>query len=772
MKVLFNEYLSEEKWQIIERGWYPDLQQTHEAQFALGNGYLGSRAALEEIPQGASPGTYISGIYDNVGAQVTELVNVPNPIYIKITLDGEKLGVDTMDVVRHERMLDLKHGLLARQTIFSNRKKKRFDYKSIRFFGMDNPHLAAMQISLTPLNEVETLTIESSVDTGIMNKGLVTEGNKRHVHILDTSKESAVNYLCTKTLEKEILIAYASRLEVKKGNNVYSPGRRIFTLRVRKGETVQITKYVSIFTSRDVSPEHIKKRTINTLERAAGAGFKNLAKSHINAWKEKWKMADVEIRTEPDVERALRFNIYHMLIALNENVRDVSIGAKTLSGEGYRGHVFWDSEIFVLPFFIYTNPKIARNMLVYRYNRLDAARRIAKEKGFKGAMFPWESADTGEETTPSWYKSSDNTIMKVSTGLQEHHITGDISYGIYHYYSATDDVDFMFRCGLEMIFESARFWASRVKYNKVTRKYDIKHVIGPDEFHEDVKNNAYTNFLAKWNLKVAADLYKTLRRKHPSRLSRIMGKIDLRTQEILQWVLIAKRICMPASKQTQIIEEFDGFSKLKKMPLPERDCNYLPYNPKGLPISEAYKTQYVKQADVLMLMYLFPDAFPPEQKVKNYQYYEKRTLHKSSLSASIHSIFASEVGNAEQAYRYFLASLYTDMKNIYGSTADGIHSASLGGTWQAVINGFAGTRILKGTLSFNPRLPAKWNGLDFSIKWKGFNLHAGVEKDKITLKLHSPNMKDHIIVKVYDLTCKLYANKPTVFHKEKCVFDS
>ena len=767
MKDFFSQYLSDPRWLIYDKGWNPYLQTVSETQLALGNGYIGSRGILEEIPPGCEPGTFFSGLYDKIAAQVAELVNAPNPINFKVIASGEKLDVGAMNIVSHKRTLDLRQGLLARQTVYANARKERFDYQSIRFFSLHNKHIAVMQVYLTPLDAPADLTIENLVETATTNKGLVTEGRKKHFHVTEILKKGNINYLCVKTLEKEILVAYASNVFAQTNNKNRWVPYRTFYLNLKKGETACITKFFSFYTSREVNPKRIKAQTIQTLRKTTRKGFKKLLDEHCKTWVNKWKTADIQIEGDANVERTLRFNTYHLLISSNDEDNDASIGARGLIGEGYRGHIFWDTEIFILPFFIYTNPRIARNLLLYRHRRLNMARKIAAGRGYQGAMFPWESADSGEECTPPWYRDSDGVVREVLTGQQEHHITADIAYGVCHYFTVTNDWDFMLKYGLEIMIETARFWASRVEYNKKKKRYDINRVIGPDEFHDDVNNNAYTNALAQWNLIMARKIHRILERKSPATVKKLMKKINLSAEEMEKWPKIAGKIYMPIPKRTGIIEQFEGFFKKKKLRRLERDDNFIPIVPNSITFQDnIYRTQFIKQADVVMLSYLLEDILNAKQKKKNYLYYEKRTLHQSSLSPSMHSIVGSAVGERKKAYRYFLTAAYTDLKNIYGNTAEGIHTATLGGTWQAVINGFAGLGIKKKVLSFNPKLPAHWDKINFSIKWRGFNLSVNVGQDKIKLYFASERKKDWLPVEIYGTRQRISANKSMVFCKK------
>jgi len=774
MENYFSTYLSDAHWQIFESGWDPELQNVHETQFALGNGYIGSRAILEENPPNCCPGTFFASIYEGTRALVPELVNAPNPIDLRISAGGEKLGVTAMDVLNHERILDMYRGILVRRTIYSNVRGKRFDYQSMRFFSMQDKNTAVMRVYVTPLDDNVTLTLTNSIDTSIINMGLVTEGKKRHITIVEADKLGSVNYLCTRTFENGILIAYATHIVVKKGKKkAYSSPDWTFKLHLKKGETACITNYLSLHTSHGASLEKIKKAAKRSVSKSVKKGFKRLFHEHSKAWEEKWKIANVEIEGDPYIERAIRFNIYHLLIAASEHCDDVSIGARALTGEGYRGHVFWDTEIFCLPFFIYTNPSIARNLLLYRYRRLDAARKIARENGYPGAMFPWESADTGEETTPSWYKDGRGKIQKVLTMQQEHHITADIAFGVFHYFLATNDEDFLLNYGLEMMLETARFWASRVSYNRRKRRYEINHVIGPDEFHEDVNNNAYTNMLAQWNLKTAVKLCGVYMRKKPAEIKKLMAKINLTSSDLENWRQIASKIYIPISKKTSLIEQFEGFFKKRKLPLPELDHQSLPLYPQN--VRNIKNTQYVKQADVVMILFLLSDIFSLKAKQKNYLFYEKRTLHKSSLSESIYAAVGAEIGEEHKACRYFGIAACTDLKNIYGNTDMGIHAASLGGVWQALIHGFGGVRIKKGILSINPRLPSQWRRVKFLIKYKGYDVSMVAGQDKVILQFYSIRKKDQLPVRVYGILQTLLANKKVSFHKKykrKAIYDT
>jgi kojibiose phosphorylase len=519
----FAEYLSSSEWHVPELGLDLGKQVVMESLFTLGNGYIGSRGVLEEIPVGSRPGTFFAGLFDGTGAQVTELINAPNPIALQVAVRGEKLGLASMEVLGHRRVLDMRHGSLFRDTLYRTVVgKRKVRYQSFRFVSMANPHVAVLRVAITPIDHAMTFTVTSAVDTSPTNIGLVTEGRKRHFHIHDYHTVNAAHYLCTKTLEKEVLISYASMLTTTRDGRSRRQPKRSFEIRLERDQTCVLTKYFAFFTSRDIAPRRIRSRALNTLTRSAKAGFDVLFKRHVRKWEDLWNVSDIQIEGDSDLQRAVRFNIYHLLVTGSVHTPDgTSIGARCLSGEGYRGHVFWDTEIFVLPFFIHTAPELARKFLMYRFYQLASARENALRRGYAGAMFPWESADTGKDETPTWHKDFDGKVIEIHTMQQEHHITADIARGVSYYCRTTEDTQFMLQAGLEILIESARFWASRVEYSPQRRCYVINGVIGPDEFHENVNDNAFTNLMARRNLKIARMWYQHFRRLRPGMVKKI-----------------------------------------------------------------------------------------------------------------------------------------------------------------------------------------------------------------------------------------------------------
>lgn len=742
IKDFYKPFLSEPSWLIKEEGWQKAQQQAQESRFTLGNGYLGCRGVLEEIPYDSTPGFYLSGVYEEGISQVAELVNLPYPFNFKIVVEGEKIDVSAMDVLFHERILDLRKGFLKRRAIFTNARREKFDYQSLRFFSMHNPHLGVIQVCFTPLDRNIEAVVETVFDTSVENKGILSEGRKRHFLTTEVEFKNNINYLSVETLQKKITVSYAGIFKIDHERSYLASGN-ILKVKIKRFQTVIFTKFFSVYTCRDSSS--LKRQTKKAVRRAFEVGFNNLLKRHILAWQKKWLEADIYIRDDSELRRTLRFNIYHLLISANPFTSRASIPARFLTGEGYRGHIFWDTEIFILPFFLYTFPKIARNILIYRYWTLPAARKNAEARGFKGALFAWESADTGEDVTPSWHKDLNGRIIKVKTKELEQHISADVAYGVRHYYLVTQDENFLKNWGLEIIFETARFWAWRVFYDKRDNLYHIRKVIGPDEFHENVDDNVYTNFLASQNLKWGVEFYEKYIKDEPAWFKKLCQKINLTAEEVEKWRAISEKIVI--LKKGRLFEQFKGYFGKKDAKILGLEKNFMPFVSRKIRERGFRNTQFIKQADVVMLFYLFWEKFSLKEKKLNFSYYERRTLHNSSLSPPIHAIVGWRLRNLVKSYSYFLFSLYTDLADLHRNTKDGIHGACAGGVWGFISSGVLGLSINReGFLCFNPKLPSGWGRLIMNIKYRGWSLNINLSPSYLKIKPYKKGKDNSFII--------------------------
>jgi trehalose/maltose hydrolase-like predicted phosphorylase len=427
-------------------------------------------------------------------------------------------------------------------------------------------------------------------------------------------------------------------------------------------------------------------------------------------------------------QRDLRFALYHLTIAGDPESDRASIGARALTGPGYRGHVFWDTDVFCLPFFIWTHPETARALLAYRHRTLPAARAKAARLGYAGALFAWESADTGEETTPDSVRLPDGTSLRVLTGLQEHHISADVAWAVWQYWQVTGDDAFVADMGAEIVMDTARFWASRTTVDAAGARH-ICEVIGPDEYHEGVDDNAFTNVLARWNLRAADALC--------DRFPAVAGRLRVTAGERERWAEVAEGLVVGFDPETRLYEQFAGFFERENV----RAVDLAPRPFTGemvVGVDRLRTTQVVKQADVLMLGVMLPDEVDPATQEANYRYYEPRTSHGSSLSPAMHALVAARVGDLDDAMSYFHLAGGVDLDNRMGNAADGVHIATMGGLWQAAVFGFGGVRADGDAVRIDPRLPSAWAGLSFPIRWRGTRIGVDVRGDRMELDLQAP----------------------------------
>ncbi len=755
----FNKYLSLEKtFHVEEKGFTKEKLNNYETLFTLGNGLIGSRGIYEENTPGSQPGTFVAGIYDRSGAQVEELVNLPNPINIMIAVEGEKFDIGTMNYLCHRRILDMKNGVLLRSTVYEDAKKRKYLYQSARFFSMADPHIGALKVKLSQLKGSASLTMVNGIDDSVFNSGGMMLSRRRHFDTIKVDKEGTADYTLFSTHSYKNLVSYADLIHVKKGSSGLSLIDRIYWFELKKGQNITFTKYFTIGAGREYSRRSIKSSAMRKLSMAVDKGYEKLFSEHKEAMSKRWKRCDVEIEGDSESQRAVRFNIYHILICTSREYSSInSIGAKTMSGQGYRGHVFWDTELYILPFLIHTQPEIAKEILMFRCSALDEARANARKNGFRGAMYPWETTVSGTEQTPRYAKDVDGSIVEVTTMDYEHHITADVAYGIYDYYQNTDDEEFMIDHAVEVIFETARFWSERASYDSSDNKYHVKGVTGPDEFHTNVDDNAFTNYMAMWNLRYGREIYEEF--KDYPKIKNMMKKIDLKVSEVLRWGEMAENFAVLRSKKLGIIKQFRNYLRKKDVSISGYDRYFMPQAPKIYETSRRLeKSRFIKQADVLLLFNLFPSDFSDKEKKRNYSYYVNRTLHKSSLSYSMHSLISSQIAERFNAFNFFWGAANIDLKNIPKNLEDGIHAANLGGVWQAVIFGFAGVRCREGILSINPVLPGNFKRIRFSLFFRKSLFEIEIRENKsVSIKVKNSAFSDSGSreIKVYGRKIKL-----------------
>jgi kojibiose phosphorylase len=489
-----------------------------------------------------------------------------------------------------------------------------------------------------------------------------------------------------------------------------------FALPVDLGSTYRLDRVLDVETARDGAPPR-ELAAGHLHEVLASGGMEGIVEAHRRAWDEVWHRSDVRIEGDADAQRALRFAIYHLVSAADPDDDRVSIGARALTGPGYGGHVFWDTDVYVLPFLTLTWPAAARAQLMYRYRTLPAARAKAAALGYRGALYAWESADTGEEVTPPAFVDVDGAVVLVASGTREQHISADVAWGVWSYWQATGDEAFLLDAGAEIVLETARFWASRVRAGD-DGAYHIEEVEGPDEYHDLVDDDAYTNGMAQWNLERGVEVARTLAQRWPDAWRALSTRLAIAPDEPDRWREIAGRMYIGLDPHTGLIEEFRGYYGLEALDL-------TPYARRRTPMTvllgreRIERSQIIKQPDVVMLLYLLWDRFTPAVREANFRFYDARTDHGSSLSPPVHAAFAARLGDVALAERYFRQTVAIDLENDMGNAASGVHIGALGGLWQAAVLGFAGLELGPRGPALHPHLPPSWRRVSFSITWRG-----------------------------------------------------
>lgn len=716
-------------WSISETQFEPKKQHHQETIFTIGNGYLSTRGAFEEGYPGDRRATLMHGVFDAAPLVVTELANAPDWLPLEILLNGERFALNRGRVLAFERVLDLRTGVLTRRVAWESPFGARATLRFERFTSLASTHSLFLRASVT-LETHGTVEIRAALNGNAISEGAQGEKLVHWDWQAQGEREGNV-YLQTRTYQSHIELGAAMRLVTAVGRETareFWDVRNEPTLMVRipvaAGETVTVVKHVSFYTSRDLPDADGKAATpveCALQEIGAHTNWKDAYAANEAAWAGEWERTDVVIEGDAEAQLALRFNLFQLLIAAPRHDDRVNIGAKTLSGFGYRGHAFWDTEIFMLPLFIYTAPHIAKNLLNYRYRLLDAARAKAKANGFEGAQFPWESADTGEEVTPTWVPHyADRTkLIRIWTGDIELHISADIAYAAHQYWVATADDGWMISQGAELVLDTAKFWASRAEWNEKEKRYEYNDVIGPDEYHEHVDNNYYTNRLAQWNIQTALEILDWLKARAPERAAELVTRLELNRARLDKWRDVSAKMYLPALSDGLLLQ-FEDY-------LQRREVDLAALEPRTISVQQHFgiegtnETQALKQPDVLMLMYLLKNEYSDAQMRLNYDFYTPRTDHTfgSSLGPSIQAIMACRVGKPDDAYEHFIRALRADLHDVRGNADDGIHAASAGGTWQAVVFGFGGLNVTPDGWTVQPQLPKYWRRLAFKFFYHG-----------------------------------------------------
>jgi len=698
----------------------------HETIFTIGNGFIGTRGTFEEGYPGDDSTTLAAGIFDHAeGDLVPVLVSIPNWLSLVISINGEEFRLNSGKILGYERTLDLKTGMLRRGVLWLSPKGMVLRLAFERFASLHHQHVFALQVLIQPLSEGEhEIRVTSALDGTIKNPGVT--GGIDHWASLEGRSEDDLLIIEGLTQQSGYEVGMVSQLQLSVSNamiedvSVPRGPAHAATFKASENEKIWITKYVALHTNRD--SVNARSQALDTLYEAAQAGYDALKASHIAEWAKYWETSDIVIEGDEMAQRAVRFCTYHALIAAPRHDEGVSIAAKTLSGFGYNGHVFWDTELFILPPLALLQPDLTRRMLMYRYHNLPGARAKAKEAGYEGAMYPWESTDTGEETTPRWTNPDPVTgeRIRIWTGDHEQHISTDITYALLKYWRWTGEDEWFAQYGAEIVLDTAKFWGSRAEYNADKDRYELRMQIGPDEYHENIDNSVFTNRMVVWHLQQARQVWNWLKSTSPKDAQRLQETLDLTQQRFAMWESIGQKMWIPMSDDGGVFEQFENFFT-RLIP-----TNLEDYTPRKTNMDwimgheKTQRTRIIKQADVVMLMALLGNELGDEEFLKrNWAMYAPICDHGSSLSPSMHAWVAARLGYVEEAYELFMYSALLDLEDNKGNVRDGIHAACCGGVLQAVLFGFCGLTLTDEGISTQPALPAHWRRVSFNLVYRG-----------------------------------------------------
>ena len=733
-----DNYFINNEWKIIEEGFDPEKNQIVESIMSLGNGHMGLRGNFEEGYSGKSlQGTYIAGVYYPDKTRVgwwkigypeyyAKVLNATNFIGINVKINGKKLDLAKMEVEKFKRVLNMKKGYLDREFVVVDFQGRKTKIKARRFLSSVDKEIAVITYSLKPLNHNAKIELVPFLD------GTITNEDANYDEVFWDEVEKSVDeykgYLNMRTKKSDFKVSTAMKFELNKNPNKINISKKEkyienkLEFAVDEKNEIRINKYIAVTTNRDYDDKNVIGESVDRVNYAYEKGVDFLLEEHVKRWKEHWEESDIEINGDIAAQQGIRFNIFQLNQTYTGHDPRLNIGPKGFTGEKYGGSTYWDTEAFCFPFYLNTTDNsIARNLLLYRYNHLEKAIENADKLDLDGALYPMVTMN-GEECHNEW-----------EITFEEIHRNAAIVYAIYNYVKHTEDKNYLADYGFEVIAQIARFWADRVNYNPRKEKYMILGVTGPNEYENNVHNNWYTNRMAAWTLEYALKVKNYLSENHKMRHDELVEKLALKDKEVEKWRDIKEKMYYPYIDSQDVFEQQDGYMDKELKTRADLDKEDLPLN-QNWSWDRILRSCYVKQADVLQGLYFLNDKYDLKTKKRNFDFYEPKTVHESSLSPCVYSIIASEIGYKERAYELYLRTARLDLENYNNDTEDGLHITSMAGTWMAIVHGFAGMRIKDNHLSFSPYLPSEWDDYSFKINFRQrvLTIHVYEKELKIT----------------------------------------
>ncbi len=723
------DYIKPDVWSIIEEGFDPQNVKSSESIFSIGNGAMGQRANFEEDYSGATfQGSYIGGVYYPDKTRVgwwkngypeyfAKVLNAPNWIGIRVQIDGEVLDLNTCKKVSSfRRELNMKEGWYQRSFVATMAKGSEIEVKATRFLSLDIDELGAIKYDITIQNRDGEVVLQPYLDSSITNEdtnwddtfwkttNIVADDNTTFIE----ATTMKTNFATCTFMQSELFYKGARQTVAPTANIAELQVSLTHTQKASKGETVTLYKYGGYTVSTNHKPNRLLAAAKAVLVKATTLGFELLLRQQKEAWSNIWEMSDICIEGDVKAQQGIRFNIMQLNHTYLGKDSRLNIGPKGFTGEKYGGSTYWDTEAYCIPFYMATkDQEVARNLLKYRYNHLEKAIENAQKLGFSdgAALYPMVTMN-GEECHNEW-----------EITFEEIHRNGAIAFAIYNYYRYTGDYSYIPEMGLEVLIGIARFWYQRATFSTEKEQYVILGVTGPNEYENNVNNNWYTNYLAKWCITYAIEQLEKVREGYPEDYTRIIGITTLKDSEVAAWKKVADGMYFPYSEAHQIYLQQDGFLDKELVTVAALDKAQRPINQKWS-WDRILRSPYIKQADILQGFYLFEDHFSSQELERHFDFYEPFTVHESSLSPCVHSIQAAKLGRMEQAYTFYLRTSRLDLDDYNKEVEEGLHITSMAGTWMSIVEGFGGMRIVNDKLSFTPKIPEQWTAYSFKINFR------------------------------------------------------
>jgi maltose phosphorylase len=762
-------YLKHDAWCIVEEGFIPAYNEISESIFSLGNGRIGQRANFEEKYSGKTlQGNYVAGVYYPDKTRVgwwkngypeyfAKVLNAANWIGIDVQIDGDTLDLNTCQVDSFERVLNMHEGTLSRSFVATLPSGKQISVNALRFCSIADDESGAIRYAITPLNFEGTITLTSFIDGDIKNKDANYDEKFWEEVAKQTSNTDAYIVLSTRKTNFEVCSGSRTELWVAGQKTEYVSEQITNTKFVanrlsivaQKGQEVALVKLAVNLSSLNYAKDQLMASAEAYIAKIAAKGFEQMLAEQKAAWAKKWEMNDIQIEGDVSAQQAIRFNIFQLNQTYTGEDERLNIGPKGFTGEKYGGSTYWDTEAYCIPFYLSTaEQKVARNLLVYRHKQLGRAIENAQKLGFKAgaALYPMVTMN-GEECHNEW-----------EITFEEIHRNGAIAYAIYDYVRYTGDAQYLADYGLEVLVGIARFWAQRVNWSGEKKQYVMLGVTGPNEYENNVNNNWYTNYMARWCMQYATEAAEWVKNHDAGRYAEIISTTELReAKELGNWKEIADNMFFPENEELGVFLQQDGYMDKEQILAKDLPASERPLNQKWS-WDRILRSCFIKQADVLQGLYFFEENFDESTHRRNFEFYEPRTVHESSLSPCVHSILAAKLGMQEKAYEMYLRTARLDLDDYNNDTEDGLHITSMAGTWMSVVKGFGGMRVNAGRLSLRPFLPTQWESFSFKIRFRNNILNINTSKENVSIENISGG---DISVTVFDDIVKIPSGSTT-----------